>query len=506
MPRWAKRLLITVGVLFVASLFYWFVTAAFFVVNPESTPTARADDPNGRIAQLKTAALQKLERVGIDQLSDRLDAKYLEGVERKIERTSGIVLWLPVIGFVGCLLLPLVLWPRWHRAAPGVGLGRIWGLYLLQAVAVAIVLTIASLAFLLVQTASGGAGVVTDPQLTFKKPTIEFVYNNRGVLLDTYSDVFVGTAQEIAADPDLDLLSSLVRNGERIKNSWVVQVGKGSFGLIHDSLGWFGWLTLALVLPLFLWGLRPTLGRMALRPIELAAPPAHGLASGAGTSPPRTRSPVATLAVEAAREIWIELRVLACFALAIVVFSLIGGALLSALMSPAASFLTATAALNIAYFLRPGASETVIFLSLVGVLIVALEIALLGLVAFLLLMGRLSGGLRDLFSGRRRPLPALKQMARAVGLYLWATVLATVVAWVLIFFVALFGVTSAVVDARYANWGLGLLWPAFTVLFWLNLLLWAGLGFRALWRLQVGPKSDPALIAASALSAEVPPG
>jgi hypothetical protein len=445
-----------------------------------------------QVTQLKALAVQKIKQYG-PGLIDKLEEK---NTQKQTTRLTWIglviVIAIPILTFIGFLLYPLFRRKKIQEVAPGTPLKRVYGLYLPQASLVALVLFFLGLALLGIQFLLGYTlGGVTNPQLVLQRESIQYVIDESDQLVDKYTDLMVGLADDInEGDPDRPVFEIILQNAQQIKDDPVVNTAISIVQFVMPFLNYVALASFCLLLLFFLIRIRPDVMLLLKYPIDILEAEHKGtplpayISASLGTVAPAA-TPGATNRQIGKMLMWVEVKVIAVFALAILVVAFIMSLALSVFFLPIIGILIDTINDAAEYFLYTEGSSNTLVLATSILMVFVVECIVLFLVAFILGLIRLQNVIRLRF-GQQITWKQTNTYMRKVGLrFLWVMVLLAILGMGIPFAV------EKVDDVLYGGGNdpdlpLILLAAPVILLVVLNLGMWLGRGFKTLMRLALG--------------------
>ncbi|HEX2915719.1 MAG TPA: hypothetical protein VH186_33465 [Chloroflexia bacterium] len=230
----------------------------------------------GEIEQAKNTAIELIKERG-PQLIEKIDDRYYNTQsERLIGFGVVLLIVLPLIGFAGCMLFPLFTQRMIRSRLPNPPMGRLYKLYFVQALVVFVVLFALGFALWLSQFWIGSLGSVTNPQLVLQKQAIQYVVDNRQELVDNYTEIFVGAAQDLGNDPDASLLSVIIDNAQEFRSDPLVQLTSNIIRFLLPILSNLFYIAYALLLIFFLRRIWPEFRNMLRYPVDVVAAEQQG--------------------------------------------------------------------------------------------------------------------------------------------------------------------------------------------------------------------------------------
>lgn len=445
-----------------------------------------------QVTQLKALAVQKIKQYGpglIDKLEDK-------NIQKQTTRLTWIgvviVVAIPVLTFIIFLVYPLFRRKKIQEVAPGTSMKRVYGMYLPQAILVALVLFFLGLALLGIQFLLGYTlGGVTNPQLVLQRESIQYVIDESDQLVDKYTDLMVGLADDInEGDPDRPVFEIILQNAQQLKDDPVVNTAISIVQFVMPFLNYVALASFCLLLLFFLIRIRPDVMLLLKYPIDIleaehkGAPLPAYISASVGTVAPAA-TPSASARQIGKMLMWVEVKVIAVFAVAILVVALIMSLALNFFFLPIIGILIDTINDAAEYFLYTEGSSNTLVLATTILMVFVVECIALFLFAFIVGLIRLQNVIRLRF-GQQISWKQATTYMRKVGLrFLWVMVLLAILGMGIPFLV------EKIDDVLYSGGNdpdlplILLVAPAALVVI-LNLGMWLGRGFKTLMGLVLG--------------------
>lgn len=442
-----------------------------------------------QINQLKAVASAQIAKYGPLAIK-KLEAKSEKKQENRLFWIAMvIVVAIPLLALIGFLAYPLIIRKRLKQRAPNATLKQVYGLYLPQALMVALVLLVLGGALWGVQLLTGRVlGGVTNPQMVFQKEAIQYMIDNRDDLLDNYSDIMVGLAKDITdGDPEKPVMDIILDNALELKNDPVVNAANNIIQFVMPFLNYISLVTFGMLLLFFLLRIRPDIMRMLKYPVDiLEAEEQHRQlpefdSTGVGTIlPGQTASE--TMRIVGRKLMWNEVKVMALFAVTLLAFAAVISLALILFFAPIVGWVVDAINTAAEYFLYSEDGANLLVWASIVLMIFIIECVVLFLVSFIFVLQRLQGVIRMRFAGTLSSQQTLT-FVRGVALrFLWVMAVIAILGMGLPFL-------AGFVDDQLYNkghdpsWLLILLAVPAVLLIGLNLGMWLLRGFKNLVRI-----------------------
>jgi hypothetical protein len=445
-----------------------------------------------QVTQLKALTVQKIKQYG-PSLIDKLEEKNLQKQGTRLTWIALIiVITIPVLAFIGFLLYPIFRRKKIQEVAPGTSMKRVYGLYLPQAILVTLVLFFLGLALMGIQFLLGYTlGGVTNPQLVLQRESIQYVIDESDQLVDKYTDLMVGLADDInEGDPDRPIFEIILQNAQQLKDDPVVNTAISIVQFVMPFLTYVALVSFCLLLLFFLIRIRPDIMLLLKYPIDILEAEHKGtplpayISASVGTVT-AAATPNATTRQIGRMLMWVEVKVIALFAVGILVVAFIMSLALNFFFLPIIGILVDTINDAAEFFLYTEGSSNTLVLATSILMVFVVECILLFLLAFILGLIRLQNVLRLRFGQQITWNQAITYM-RKVGLrFLWVMVLLSILGMGIPFLV------EKIDDVLYSGGNdpdlpLILLAAPVILVVVLNLGMWLGRGFKTLMGLILG--------------------
>jgi hypothetical protein len=182
---------------------------------------------------------------------------------------------------------------------------------------------------------------------------------------------------------------------------------------------------------------------------------------------------------------WTEVKVLACFAAAVVVLSFLMSFALVFFFNPVAAMLLETANAGVDNFLQPDGSSSLLSITMHLMMLFVLECVVLSLVTFVLVLMRVQDMFRQRFAGNITWKQVQSYSVQVFLRFFWLLVVITLLGFGLPYIVD-FSIGQLVDNStpgQEPNWGVILLVIPVLLLVVFNLLFWLLRGFKMMGRL-----------------------
>ena len=459
---------------------------------------------------MKQAAVQNIQEYGPLFLQSFQDRYFTRKGEQLAWLRDILLCMIPLLAMAGVTLYPLLRGRSISQRLPNPPVGRLVKMYATQGVILMVVLFVLGLCLFLLQFWMTSLGAVTNPQYVLQEQAINYVVDNREELVDNYSAIFAGVAEQLKTDEDMSILSTILENGRQLRDDPLIEGVVALLEFLWPLLSNLFLITFLVIALAFLRRLWPDIRRMLrfpldqiaaerLRPAPVPAaasgalPPGYGygppLATGAapgqfaagyaappGMAPPGQRGVAAQMWAEGRRLIWLEVRVVGVFMIAATLLSLLMGVILYLFVIPLVSLLVNVVSVAMMYFVEHAGASTAIALVVILIALFLVECFILFGAMFFLLVRRTLGVFRRRFLREITWREAWRLLGRQCGRFGLATGLATglgIILMVLADWTAGFLIGADL-------WALGLLAVPFILLVGFNLGFWLGRGLRLL--------------------------
>lgn len=442
-----------------------------------------------QLAQIKALASQKLAEFGPLAIK-KLEAKSVKKQEtRLIWIAVVIILLIPLLALIGFLAYPLIIRKSIRKRAPNATLKQIYGLYLPQALLVALVLLVLGGALWGVQLVTGRVlGGITNPQMVFQREAIQYIISNRDELINNYQDIMVGLANDITdGDPEKPVMDIILDNVLQLKDDPVVNAANNIIQFVMPFLNYISLVSFGILLLLFLIRIRPDIVRLLKYPVDiLEAEDKHRVlpefdSVSVGVIPAGQTSGE-TMRIVGRRLMWNEVKVMSVFALTLLGFAALISLALILFFAPLVGWVVNSVNTAAEYFLTSDNGANLLVWAAIVLMLFLVECILVFLVSFIFALVRLQGVIRMRFAGtldNKQTITFVRQLAIKFG-------------WVMLV-VALLGMglpfLAGIVDdllynhGRDPSWLLIILATPLVLIVGLNLGLWLLRGFKMLLRM-----------------------
>ncbi len=442
-----------------------------------------------QVAQLKSFASDKIVQYG-PILLEKLDAKAKAKQETRLFWIAMlIIVAIPLIGLLIFLLYPLVMRKKFRERAPNATLGQIYKLYLPQALLVTLVLLGLGTALWSIQALTGRVlGGAINPQLVLQREAVNYVIDNRDYLIDNYTELMVGLADDIArADPEKPIFEIILENAYQLKEDPLVNTGIQIVRFVMPFLNYLALISYGILVLFFLVRIRPDIVQLLRYPLDILEADHKGqslpaFASTAVGVIPSEATTGASMRLIGRKLMWNEVKVISLFALAVLVVAVIMSFALILFFNPIVGLLVGTLYDAAEYFLLVPNTASALVNTTVILMVFVVECVALFLFAFTFALGKLQDVLRQRFGGRITWKQTGQFMLKVGARFGWIMVL------VGIFGLGLPFLAEKLDETLYnhvqePNWNLLLLVIPSTLLIGLNLGFWLLRGFKMLVRL-----------------------
>jgi hypothetical protein len=458
---------------------------------------------------MKQAAVQKIQEYGPVFLQSFQDRYFTRKGEQLAWLRDILLCMIPLLALAGVTLYPLLRGRHIRQRLANPPMGRLFKLYATQGVILMAVMFTLGLCLFLLQFWMTSLGAVTNPQYVLQEQAITYVVDNREELVDNYSAIFAGVAEQLKTDEELSILSTILENGRQLRDDPLIEGTAALLEFLWPLLSNLFLITFLAIALAFLRRLWPDIRRMLRFPLDQIAaerlrlasvpaaasgalPPGYGYgpppaamapgqfaasyAAPPGMAAPGQRGVAAQMWAEGRRLIWMEIRVVGVFMIAATLLSLLMGAILYLFVIPLVSLLVNVFSVAMLYFVEHAGASTAIALVVILIALFLIECFILFGAMFFLLVRRTLGVFRRRFLREITWREAWRLLGRQCGRFGLATGLATglgIILMVLADWTAGFLIGADL-------WALGLLSVPVILLIGFNLGFWLGRGVRLL--------------------------
>ena len=364
--------------------------------------------PPDVVAQVKKLASDKIAEFGPslrDKLTDKANAKQ----DQRLVWVAIILIGvLPILTFLLFMIYPLVRRQKIQARTPAATLGKIYGLYLPQAILVTIVVLLLGSALWGVQFLTGRVlGGVSNPQLVMQREALNYTINQRDYLIDNYTDIFVGVADDIRnnEDPDKSVMDIILSNALQLKDNPVVSTAVNVVKFVMPFLSYLSIVALGLLVLFFLLRVRPEIVALLVYPEEILAaqynhtplPPLKSTALGEVAVANPTS---ASMRKVGQRLMFNELKVVAVFAVAILIGAFVMSFVLTLFFYSISELLITSIGNAIQYFLQVEGAANTLLITVVILMVFVIETVALFLLSFVFFLLRVQDAIRQRFAQR----------------------------------------------------------------------------------------------------------
>jgi len=437
--------------------------------------------------QIKAFAAEKIRQyvpIAIDRL------------EKKTQKTADtrlfwvflvIVLGIPLLALVGFLLYPLIMRKKIAKNIPGgVKLGEIYKLYAPQAFMVALILLLLGSALWGIQFLNGRLlGGITNPQVVLQREALNDLVDKSDHLVDEYTTMFVSLAYDLdTADPDKAAFDLILDNATKLKDDPIINFTSSVVQFVMPFLNYISLVTFLIVLALFILRITPDMLRLLTYPIDIltaekTGKPLPEFESRAAGVIGAEKSAGMTMRQIGRKLMWTEMKVIAVFAVAILVVAALMSLALIFFFQPIAGMLMETVNAGLANFLNVEGSSSLVSTTLLFMMLFIVECVVITLVTFVFILMRVQDVIRQRFAGNIT-WPQVGMYMRKTGLrFGWLLAVIVVLGAGLPYLVD-FSVDKMVVKGQEPNWTLILLLIPIILLVGFNFLFWLLRGYKML--------------------------
>lgn len=391
-----------------------------------------------QLAQLKTQALSLLEEKGTS-LIQRLDDRFIQKQDQRLTWLAlVIILALPLLAFIGFMLYPLLARKSINRRVPGIALGRFYRLYIVQAIVVTVVLLLLGSCLWGIQYMTSRLGGFTNPQLVLQKESIRYVIDNREELLNDYTDVMLALARDISNNPDEDIPALILENARQLKDDPLINASANIANFVSPFLSYLSLVTFSLLVLFFLIRIFPDVKNMLTYPIEMLEAEQQGrslpqFSSNSKAVPAASASVSGSAWVVGRWLMWMEVKVIALFAVCVLVLATLLGFLMLLFYEPIVGLLVSITSLVAETFLRSEVASNIVIITTVIVMLFVIECVAVFLVAFIFATIRFQEAIRQYFAKNITRQQTQSFLGRALLRFGWVILLTTVLGMLLPF-------------------------------------------------------------------------
>ncbi|HEX2914205.1 MAG TPA: hypothetical protein VH186_25620 [Chloroflexia bacterium] len=293
---------------------------------------------------------------------------------------------LPLTGFTGFLLFPALMRRSIQERLPRIPFLRIFRIYLLQALIVAVMLLALGATIWFSQFILSRIGHSANPQVMLENEEIQYVVKNSPTLTHLYPETFIPLAQNLDPHSNQALMAQLIESALQSREDGLIRVEVELVNFTWPSLSFVFAGSLVLMLFFFLQRLQPNLKAFLSHPIALLDSDVNG-------------RPTTTLQL-AARLVAVELRVVLLFIGLAIGLTFVMAAFLRLFLAHITGLLIELISGGMTYYLREHGNTLVVMLSTLLVLLFMVETVVLFSLSFAILMGRLSDIQRRRYQGK----------------------------------------------------------------------------------------------------------
>jgi hypothetical protein len=418
----------------------------------------------------KDNAIEQIKKCH-DPLINELSAKYKEVQANRLSWYGwGLLVVLPLVGFTGFMLFPRLMRDSIRSRLPGVSLARFYKLYFVQGLVAALMLLVLGFCLWFCQFWLSNIGAGTNPQLVLQKEEISYVATHSTRLVTRYPEVYVPVAQEMTKAPDASLLALVIESGLKERYDGLLDFQADLINFTWPTFSAMFFVTFAFLLILFLHRIWPELKNMLRYPVEKVA------AEQAGDN--------LTLSTWAAarRLMLIELRVILTFGAMALGLIFLTSLILQQFFQRIIELLIEIISGGMIYFVRLGGESSIVAWATFVLLVFVVEAVILFMLAFALLVSKVTGTLRDRYQGKYEKKESRRLLRQHFKAFLWIAIVAVGLSIGLSLLASWF--ISLMTEAEKPQWVPILLGTPLIILAGLNGGMWLLGGFRAFRKLM----------------------
>ena len=363
-----------------------------------------------QLNQVKALAVQKIEQYGpsvIQALDDKSTAKQ---ENRLFWIAMLVIVAIPLLGLLLFLIYPLIVRKKVNARAPGTSLGRLYRLYLPQALLVFLLLLGLGIGLWGIQFLTGRVlGGVTNPQLVLQRSSIQYVIDNSNDLINNYTDIMVGIADELQQNPDKPIFDIVLENAEALRNNGTVKTADAIVRFVIPFLNYISLISYGILLLFFLLRIRPDIVLLLRYPVEALAAQHSGeplpemITSAVGPIHP-SNDPNETMRLVGRKIMITEVKVLGVFIVTVLVAALILSFVLAFFFSSTIYLLIDAISEAAEYFLAPAqdpdAAANLLITATTLLMVFVIECVAIFLLTFVFTLGKFQDVLRHRFAER----------------------------------------------------------------------------------------------------------
>jgi hypothetical protein len=418
---------------------------------------------------VKEAASNTLKACQTPMISE-LNTRYQTIQEtRRSWYTWGLLVVLPLAGFIGFMIFPYFMRNTIRGRIPDVSGRRLFRLYLGQAMLVAVLLLALGGCLWLTQYWLSSLGAKANPQMILQEEEINYVGNNHTRLIRKYPEIYVPVARELTALPDEAMLSLIIESGLEQRDDTTLGLEADLINFTWPTFSFLFFATFGLLIFLFLQRTWPEIKNMLRYPVELLAAEYEG------------RLPEISIQQTTKKLLVVELKVLGAFFGLAIGLSFLTSFFLQIFFGRVIQLLIENISGGMTYFVRQDGAAWVIVVATFLILVFLTESVLLFMLAFATIIGKITDCLRERYNGLVSKNASRKLVQRHFANFLRVIGLAVILSLSLSLGATF--LTSALTEPDKPMWVLTLLGVPTLLLVGFNLGMWLLGGFKGFQRL-----------------------
>ncbi len=466
-----------------------------FVVDEGLKPEEKAELQKMLAGGLTPEELTQIKAFAAEKIREYVPIA-IDRLEKKTQKTADtrlfwvfliIVVGLPLLALIGFLLYPLIMKKKIAKNIPGgVKTGELYKLYAPQAFLVALILLVLGAALWGVQFVNGRLlGGITNPQVVLQREALNDVIDKSDHLVDEYTTMFVSLAYDLdTADPDKAAFDLILDNATKLKDDPIINFTSSAVEFVMPFLNYISLITFLILLALFLLRIYPDMLRLLTYPIDIltaekTGKPLPEFESRAAGIIGAEKSSGMTMRQIGRKLMWTEIKVIAVFAVALLVIASLMSLALIFFFQPIAAMLMEVVNAGLSNFLEVEGSSSLVSTTILFMMLFVVECVVITLVTFVFILMRVQDVIRQRFAGNIT-WPQVGLFLRKTGLrFLWLLAVIVILGAGLPLLVE-FSVDKMVVKGQEPNWTLILLMIPLILIVGFNLLFWLLRGFKML--------------------------
>jgi hypothetical protein len=271
-----------------------------------------------------------------------------------------------------------------------------------------------------------------------QKESIRYVIDNREELLNDYTDVMLALARDISNNPDEDIPALILENARQLKDDPLINASANIANFVSPFLSYLSLVTFSLLVLFFLIRIFPDVKNMLTYPIEMLEAEQQGrslpqFSSNSKAVPAASASVSGSAWVVGRWLMWMEVKVIALFAVCVLVLATLLGFLMLLFYEPIVGLLVSITSLVAETFLRSEVASNIVIITTVIVMLFVIECVAVFLVAFIFATIRFQEAIRQYFAKNITRQQTQSFLGRALLRFGWVILLTTVLGMLLPF-------------------------------------------------------------------------